>query len=127
MFVSLNAGRCQISWLTGAVYEVALFPALEIAAQALPSPLELVSVVVEAGQAAPEEVMSRRVAGSGYAVCVDFLGQKQIQRWSDERKAAVRRRNMQARINRVAPLFADELIERELAARPAYFNGKSAR
>ncbi|MEZ3667793.1 theronine dehydrogenase, partial [Klebsiella pneumoniae] len=78
-----------------------------------------------AGQAAPEEVMSRWVAGSGYAVCVDFLGQKQIQRWSDERKAAVRRRNMQARINRVAPLFADELIERELAARPAYFNGKS--
>uniref|UniRef100_UPI001D0EB0F0 hypothetical protein n=1 Tax=Klebsiella pneumoniae TaxID=573 RepID=UPI001D0EB0F0 len=50
-----------------------------------------------------------------------------IQRWSDERKATVRRRNMQARINRVAPLFADELIERELAARPAYFNGKSAR
>ncbi|EPD2446038.1 hypothetical protein ACV8XG_005625, partial [Klebsiella pneumoniae] len=26
-----------------------------------------------------------------------------------------------------APLFADELIERELAARPEYFNGKSAR
>ncbi|HFU6511350.1 TPA: hypothetical protein ACXDF6_005788, partial [Klebsiella pneumoniae] len=24
-------------------------------------------------------------------------------------------------------LFADELIERELAARPEYFNGKSAR
>ncbi|MCY0518391.1 theronine dehydrogenase, partial [Pseudomonas aeruginosa] len=60
-------------------------------------------------------------------VCVDFHGQKQIQRWSDERKAAVRRRNMQARIHRVAPLFADELIERELAARPEYFNGKSAR
>lgn len=56
-----------------------------------------------------------------------FSRQKQIQRWSDERKAAVRRRNMQARINRVAPLFADELIERELAARPEYFNGKSAR
>ena len=83
-----------------------------------PGPRELISVVVEAGQAAPEEVMSRWVAGSGYAVCVDFLGQKQIQRWSDERKAAVRRRNMQARIHRVAPLFADELIERELAARP---------
>ena len=91
-----------------------------------PGPRELISVVVEAGQAAPEEVMSRWVAGSGYAVCVDFLGQKQIQRWSDERKATVRRRNMQARINRVAPLFADELIERELAARPASFNGKSA-
>ena len=39
-----------------------------------PGPQELISVVVEAGQAAPEEVMSRWVAGSGYAVCVDFLG-----------------------------------------------------
>jgi 2-keto-4-pentenoate hydratase/2-oxohepta-3-ene-1,7-dioic acid hydratase in catechol pathway len=37
-----------------------------------PGLLELVSVVVEAGQAAPEEVMARWVAGSGYAVCVDF-------------------------------------------------------
>ncbi len=34
--------------------------------------------VVEAGQAAPEEVMSRWVAGSGYAVCVDFSRPKQI-------------------------------------------------
>ena len=121
----LNAGRCQISWLIGVVYEVALFSALETAAQALPR-----STGTDfrcRGGWAPEEVMSRWVAGSGYAVCVDFLGQKQIQRWSDERKAAVRRRNMQARINRVAPLFADELIERELAARPEYFNGKSAR
>lgn len=110
------------------VYEVALFSALETAAQALPG-----STGTDfrcrggRGRRHPEEVMSRWVAGSGYAVCVDFLGQKQIQRWSDERKAAVRRRNMQARIHRVAPLFADELIERELAARPEYFNGKSAR
>ncbi len=73
------------------------------------------------------KVMSCWVAGAGYAVCVDFLDERQIKRWSDERKAAVRRRNMQARIHRVAPLFADELIERELAARPEYFNGKSAR
>lgn len=32
-----------------------------------PGPQELVSVVVEAGQAAPEEVMSCWVAGAGYA------------------------------------------------------------
>ncbi|CAH5312879.1 hypothetical protein AI2627V1_5266 [Klebsiella pneumoniae] len=81
-----------------------------------PGPRELISVVVEAGQAAPEEVMSRWVAGSGYAVCVDFLGQKQIQRWSDERKAAVRRRNMQARIKegankQVISSQADSLIK----------------
>ncbi|MCW0137720.1 hypothetical protein OIU92_31205 [Escherichia coli] len=44
--------------------------------------------------------------------------------WSEERKAAVRRRNLEKRINRHAPLFADELIARELAERPDYFQGK---
>ncbi|WP_242450079.1 theronine dehydrogenase [Klebsiella variicola] len=92
-----------------------------------PGPLELVSVVVEAGQATPEEVMSCWVAGAGYAVCVDFLDERQIKRWSDERKAAARHRNLVRRINRIAPLFADELIERELESRPGYFRGKSER
>lgn len=86
---------------------------------------ELASEVVEAGQPAPESAMSLWVAGEGYAVCVDFLGQKQIQRWSDERKAATRRRNLARRVNRNAPLFAEELIERELESRPDYFSGKS--
>ncbi|MGU7802831.1 theronine dehydrogenase, partial [Escherichia coli] len=48
-----------------------------------------------------------------------------IRRWSDERKAATRRRNLARRVNRIAPLFADELIERELTVRPDYFRGKS--
>ncbi|ECU8764704.1 hypothetical protein CAE43_24400, partial [Salmonella enterica subsp. enterica serovar Onderstepoort] len=65
------------------------------------------------------------VAGAGYAVCVDFLGERQVRRWSNERKAATRRRNLERRINRIAPLFADELITRELEARPEYFRGKS--
>lgn len=58
--------------------------------------------------------MSRWVAGAGYAVCIDFLDDRAVRRWSDERKAAARRRNLEKRINRKAPLFADELIEREL-------------
>ena len=78
---------------------------------------------VEAGQSAPESIMSLWIAG--YAVCVDFLSDKPIRRWSEERKAAARRRNLTARVNRIAPLFADELIERELEARPAYFRGIS--
>ncbi len=92
-----------------------------------PGPQELASEVVEAGQPAPESVMARWVAGAGYAVCVDFLDERQIRRWSDERKAAARRRNLERRVNRIAPLFADELIERELETRAAYFRGKSAR
>ena len=80
---------------------------------------------VEAGQSAPESIMSLCIAGAGYAVCVDFLSDKPIRRWSEERKAAARRRNLTARVNRIAPLFADELIERELEDRPAYFRGIS--
>ncbi|EDG9409724.1 theronine dehydrogenase [Salmonella enterica subsp. enterica serovar Tennessee] len=95
----------------------------------LPAPCpgepELASEVVEAGKPAPESVMSLWEAGAGYAVCVDFLDERQIRRWSDERKAAARRRNLERRVNRIAPLFADEFIKRELEARPAYFQGKT--
>ena len=83
-----------------------------------PGPHELASELVEAGQPAPESIMSLWVAGAGYAVCVDF---------PDERKAAARRRNLERRVNRMAPLFAEELIARELESRPGYFNGKSVR
>ncbi|ECJ2264870.1 theronine dehydrogenase [Salmonella enterica subsp. salamae] len=90
-----------------------------------PGPQELVSEVVEAGQQAPESVMSKWVAGAGYAICVDFLCDRPIRRWSVERKPATRRRNLEKRIHRTAPLFAAELIERELASRPEYFQGKT--
>lgn len=90
-------------------------------------PQELASEVVDAGEPAPESVMARWVAGAGYAVCVDFLDERQVRRWSDERKAAARRRNLVRRVNRIAPLFADELIGRELAARPDYYRGKFPR
>lgn len=92
-----------------------------------PGPPELVSEVVDAGEKAPESVMSRWVAGAGYAICVDFLYDRPIRRWSDERKAAVRLGRLKERINKSAPLFADELIERELTARPDYFCGKTHR
>lgn len=71
--------------------------------------------------------MARWVAGAGYAVCVDFMDERQIRRWSDERKAADCRRNLERRVNRIAPLFADEFSEREMDSRPDYFCGKSAR
>lgn len=92
-----------------------------------PGEPELASEVVDAGQPAPESVKSQWVAGTGYAVCVDFLYERPVRRWSDERKAFVRRKNLEKRINRKAPMFADELIERELAARTDYFRGKSPR
>lgn len=51
-----------------------------------PGEPELASEVVEAGKPAPESVMSLWVAGAGYAVCVDFLYERPIRRWSDERR-----------------------------------------
>lgn len=83
-----------------------------------PGPQELASEVVDAGKPAPESVLSRWVPGAGYAVCVDFLDERQVKRWSDERKAAARRRNLERRVNRIAPLFADEFIEWELVLAP---------
>ena len=95
----------------------------------LPSPCPGVEVLaseqVEEGQPAPASVMDLWVAGAGYAVCLDFCGDKPIRRWSEEQKAAARRRNLAKRVYRTAPLFADELIERELEARPDYFSGKT--
>jgi hypothetical protein len=92
-----------------------------------PGPHELASEMVEAGKPAPESVMSLWVAGAGYAVGVDFLYERPVRRWSDERKAATRRWNLGNRISRTAPLFVEELIDSELTARPDYFRGKSPR
>lgn len=44
---------------------------------------ERASEVIEA---APGPIMSLWVAGAGYAVCVDFMDESQIMRWSDEQK-----------------------------------------
>jgi hypothetical protein len=92
----------------------------------IPSPRGdiLLSEVVPAGERPPASIMEFFVPSSGYAVCIDFLDFHPIKRWTSERKAQARQRNMQRRIVNVAPLFADELIARELAARPDYFKGK---
>jgi hypothetical protein len=67
--------------------------------------------------------MQRFVAGGAYAVCLDFLSERPIKRWPPERKAQARLRNLRRRVMKKAPLFADELIARELALRPDYFKG----
>ncbi|HFO2534814.1 TPA: theronine dehydrogenase [Yersinia enterocolitica] len=92
----------------------------------LPSPRGkiLMSEVVPAGDPTPASIMDLFVPSSGYAVCIDFLDIRPIKRWTPERKAQARQRNMRRRIMNAAPLLADELIARELAARPEYFNGQ---
>lgn len=102
---------------------MALLAALE-ASRPCPGEPELASEVVDAGNPAPESVMSLWVAGAGYAVCVDFLYDKPVRRWSDERKGATRRRNLARRVNRIAPLFADELIGRGTGGATGLLSGK---
>ena len=86
-------------------------------------PRVLASAEVPAGALCPPEVRDLWKAGTGYGIHIDFP-QAAVRRWSEEAKANVRCRNLVARVQKAAPLFADELIERELAARPNYCAGK---
>ena len=79
---------------------------------------------VPAGERAPASVMALFVPGGDYIVSLDFLDDKPIRRWSPERKAQARQRNLERRVMKASPLFADELIARELTNRPDYFKGK---
>jgi hypothetical protein len=88
-----------------------------------PGPKELFAIEVPAGRECPDEIEALWRPGTGYAGCIDFEWQP-IKRWTDARRAAARRRNLQRRIEKVAPLFADELIARELHDRADYFAGK---
>ncbi len=90
-----------------------------------PGLAELVAAEVPAGANCPVEVADRWQPGSGYVVCIDFPPPAPIRQWSDERKAQARRRNLARRVEKAAPLFANELIARELEARPDYFASKN--
>ena len=72
----------------------------------------------------PDSILSRFIAGGDYVVCLDFFSEQPVKGWPPERKAQARLRNLRRRILKNAPLFAEELIARELALRPEYFKGR---
>lgn len=76
------------------------------------------------GAPVPDSIMLLFVPGGDYAVSLDFLSERPVKRWPPERKAQARLRNLRRRILKSAPLFADELIAREMALRPEYFKGR---
>lgn len=92
--------------------------------QPCPGPFELAAEDVPAGEQCPPSVAELWKPGTGYAVCIDFPPPGKIKRWSQEARARVRQRNLAKRLERTAPLFADELYARELAERPAYYRGE---
>lgn len=89
-----------------------------------PGPAELIGMEVPAGAPCPSEVESLWRPGTGYIVSIDFGALEPVKRWSEERRATTRRRNLARRVANAVPLFAEEFEARELAARPEYFQGK---
>lgn len=77
----------------------------------------------------PEEILSASGPGTNYApgtgwtIGWECIEQRPIRRWSREAKARVRRRNLRRRMERKFPLFADDFIAAELAARARYYGG----
>jgi len=58
----------------------------------------------------------------GYALCWS-RHEPPPKRWSQEARAKVRRSSLERRAKARYPLFADQIIERELADRPDYYAG----
>lgn len=88
-----------------------------------PGPAELGAATVPAGSPCPPALAALHVPGSGYAIHL-HIPTRETRRWSDEARARNRTRRLTARIERDAPLFAEELTERELNARSTYYAGK---
>lgn len=89
-----------------------------------PGQPELMVVHVPPGQRAPQAILDCWAARPyGYGLCVDFPQSRAVRRWTAERKAAVRLKRLEGRLQRQAPLFAAELLERELLERGDYFRG----
>lgn len=83
-----------------------------------PIPAELVALCRPGTEYAP---------GTGWTIGWERIDQRPIHRWSQEARARVRQRNLRARIEEKFPLFAEDFIAAELAARPSYYEGSNDR
>lgn len=61
------------------------------------------------------------IPGCGWSPCWSpVVGE--VRRWSPEKKAQARKRNLRRRLEKQVPLFADHYEAEELARRPSYFD-----
>jgi hypothetical protein len=61
--------------------------------------------------------------GSGWALCIGIdEDARPKRRFSLQAKGSIRRKSLERRVRKKAPLFADRIIADELAANPSYFN-----
>lgn len=65
--------------------------------------------------------------GSGWTIGWECIEQRPVRRWSQEARARVRQRNLRHRIEKKFPLFAQDFIAAEMAARPSYYEGSNDR
>ena len=91
-----------------------------------PGPRVLKAILVPRGAPVPEEIMEIFVPGSGYSIGWELVTQKPIRRWSREAKARARVRNLQRRMEKRFPLFAEMFTQAELAHRPNYYAASDA-
>lgn len=62
---------------------------------------------------------------SAWAIGIYFEHPKPKRKMDEEKRAAMRKKRMHTRIEKTAPLFADEFEKKELEKRADYFAGKS--
>ena len=67
------------------------------------------------------ETVARPGSGWGLSVGIDEDARPK-RRLSIQAKARIRRKSLERRVRKAAPLFADRIIADELAANPNYFN-----
>lgn len=61
---------------------------------------------------------------NGYAIGIFFLDMKTNRKMDQEKRASIRKKRMHTRIEKTAPLFAEEFEKKELEQRADYFAGK---
>jgi hypothetical protein len=90
---------------------------------------ELIAItrVQESTRDIPQEIlqMLETVAppGSGWGLCIGIdEDARPKRRLSMQAKGSIRRKSLERRVRKKAPLFADRIIAEELAANPSYFN-----
>jgi len=96
-----------------------------------PRVLMSVTRVQVGGNPVPDEITQRYAqVGYGTGWCItcgvdsDFVEKKRLERaLSPEQKARIRRRNLERRAAKHAPLFADQIVAEALEQSPGYYEG----
>lgn len=93
----------------------------------MPRELLAITCLQESTRDIPQEIRAflETVArpGSGWALCVGIdADARPRRRLSLRAKGSIRRKSLERRVRKKAPLFADRIVAEEIAANPKYFN-----